>query len=89
MSPDELVEKVARAIAHELSYTWGSSSLEHDAFREAARAALRVALEEAAKACEEVSKDVWTQVGGSDARDLMQAAAEDCAAAIRALVPKD
>lgn len=76
---DELVEKVARAIAYELGYTWGSSSLEHDAFREAARAALRVALEEAARVTEQPLGGMYKDV---EVRGLY-------AAAIRALIPKE
>jgi hypothetical protein len=36
----ERIEKTAKIIAYELGYTWGSSALHHDDFREAARKAL-------------------------------------------------
>jgi hypothetical protein len=57
----EQIEAVARIIAYETGYTWGSSALDHDALREAAIAVIAFmrpfiraeALEEAAKMCEE------------------------------------
>jgi hypothetical protein len=36
----ELIEAVARIIAYETGYTWGSSALDHDALREAAIAVI-------------------------------------------------
>ncbi len=53
----EQIEAVARIIAYETGYTWGSSALDHDALREAAIAAINAmrpfirteVLEEAAK----------------------------------------
>jgi hypothetical protein len=57
----EQIEAVARIIAYETGYTWGSSALDHDALREAAIAAIDAmrpfiraeALEEAADVAEE------------------------------------
>jgi hypothetical protein len=58
----ELIEAVARIIAYETGYTWGSSALDHDALREAAIAVIAFmrpfiraeALEEAADVVGEV-----------------------------------
>jgi hypothetical protein len=58
----EQIEAVARIIAYETGYTWGSSALDHDALREAAIAVIAFmrpfiraeALEEAADVVGEV-----------------------------------
>lgn len=54
-------------------------------FREQAKAIVSMTLDEAAKACDAISQDVWTRIGGQDAQGWMVATAKDCAAAIRAL----
>lgn len=83
---NELVEKVARSLAREAYSTGGMERItdpytpDADYWNGQARAALRVALEEAAKVCE-------ARYMGDNNREDMEA--RRCAAAIRALIPED
>jgi hypothetical protein len=79
---DDLVERVARAIAFETGYTWGSSALEHDAFRDGARAAIRIALEEAARVAELAPYNRGGMVCGCS-----EGLSNWTAAAIRGMIP--
>jgi len=95
----EQIEAVARIIAYETGYTWGSSALDHDALREAAIAAIAAAypfiraevLEEAAKVADgfaafEAKCFVETEIKEEEeVYDRGAYVARTCAAAIRAL----
>ena len=85
MTHDELVEKVANAIAEMgcPAELFAQCESHHGgcACREQARAAIVVALEEAAGYCEMKAKHYW-----GDGRDCCDAALQQTAAAIRALV---
>jgi hypothetical protein len=79
----DLVERVARVLM--------SPKADPSDWRfwtDEARAAIAVVLEEAAKVCDGVSTDVLTKVG-REHEPYMRATAEDCAAAIRAMIPKE
>ena len=89
---DDLVERVARAIAEayvaDVSHgqlTLADSEYHWSDWRLEARAAIAVVLEEAAKVCISISTDAITKVG-REHEPFMRATAEDCAAAIRAMV---
>lgn len=81
---DDLVERVARAIENSLLTTQLRDAFEHPYTAEA-RAAIAVCMEEAAKVCIAVSTDALTKVG-REHEPFMRATAEDCAAAIRAMI---
>lgn len=94
----DLVEEVARDMwweTHTMPWYAANDSDKSRMMRQA-RAAIAVlrpvlraeALEEAAKECDRVSTDVLTKVG-REHEPYMRATAEDCAAAIRAMIPKE
>jgi len=82
----DLVEAVARQFAFDLGYTWGSTALDRDALRDAARAVVSLirhaTLEEAAKVCDALASD--PRMYSSERRR----GTGQCAAAIRALKDK-
>lgn len=71
---DDLVQRVARLYEDK----WGAT--DHGL----ARAAIALALEEAASYCEMKAKHYW-----GDGRDCCDAALQQTAAAIRALIPQE
>jgi len=97
MTPDELVERVAKAMW--MACDWGPMLKPYEEVREAdkrvirmeARAAIAVALEEAAKVCDEIETAEhrkWKQYADMMAQGASDGAG-DCAAAIRALIKKE
>ena len=94
---DDLVERVARAIAEayvaDVSHgqlTLADSEYHWSDWRLEARAAIAVVLEEAAKVCDEIETAEhrkWKQHADMMAQGASDGAG-DCAAAIRAMIPK-
>jgi len=88
VTPDELMERVARAMMQ--SEPWSSFWSKADA-EKLARAAIAVALEEAAKVCDEIETAEhrkWKQYADMMAQGASDGAG-DCAAAIRAMIKKE
>ncbi len=91
----EQIEAVARIIAYETGYTWGSSALDHDALREAAIAVIAFmrpfiraeALEEAAREAE-CTPHQFKFIGAPPGSVEMVNSHKSIAAAIRALKEK-
>ena len=85
MTPDELREKVARAIAdYELPVGPGWQDRWRDYFG-TADAAIAVVLEEAARVADRNAAEAWAE-GAEETRGLMRMQAADIAAAIRAMI---
>jgi hypothetical protein len=70
---DDLVERVARAIADEDGAEWGSiSDLARSMYRREAERAIRIALEEAAKVADDCPDSYWGQSIAAAIREMVK-----------------